>query len=184
MTDTNNTPDTPADNTPDTPSDDVPVRILEITGADALKALRHVVAEKGPDHYYTPPVEGHSSCVYVWPNSKTDELEPHCIVGYALHHLNVPLELIATSGFNMVNIQGLAANLRHEGYVILGDAIVIFRAAQSIQDAAMRDPAMTGCGCDSCKEYTNRPAATEANWGKALEMAERTATVVGVKVDD
>ena len=51
-----------------------------ITAKDAIEALRHVVARKGPDFVYEKPI-GATGCNYVDPN---DKKTPSCGVGQAL----------------------------------------------------------------------------------------------------
>jgi len=138
--------------------------ILTITDEDALRGLRHAVSVKGPDHVYTPPVAGHTACVYVW--ELDGQLSPQCIVGFALHHLGVPLELMHATGCNDINIGGLAGRLLKHGYVFQESSIDILRAAQVVQDWAMR--VLDFCTCDVCRQQ-------DATWGAALAAAEELA---------
>lgn len=141
--------------------------LLTVTGDDAINALRHVVAEKGPAHVYTPPVPKQTSCVYVW--EIDGELKPQCIVGCALHYLGVPLEAMSGDVLNYTSACGLARKLRYDGrYVIHQRAVEIFRAAQIVQDAAL--PLVNECECDMCTAAPRPPV--DVTWGKALADAE------------
>lgn len=141
---------------------------MTITPDDALRALRAVVAEKGADYVYKSPAEGPTgTCVYVW--DVAGQLQPQCIVGCALHHLGVPLELMAQGETNSINVHALAANLAQKGYVIEPDAQLIFRSAQIVQDSALLRKSAEFCGCESCQEKG------DATWGAALARAEEWA---------
>lgn len=147
--------------------------VLTITDSDALKALRHVVAEKGPDHIYRPPVKGQTSCVYVW--EVDGELKPQCIVGCALHYLGVPLEVMAQAGCNEINAWALASKIAPQ-YAIEPRAVDILRAAQLVQDSALK----TGCTCSICTDAANA-SDDNATWGVALLAAEKWAAMYPVK---
>jgi hypothetical protein len=155
-------------------NEEVMTPVLTITDSDALKALRHVVAEKGPDHVYRAPVKGQTSCVYVW--EVDGELKPQCIVGCALHYLGVPLEVMAQEGCNEINAWALASKISPQ-YVIENRAVDIFRAAQLVQDSALK----TGCTCSLCTEAAKAANDDKATWGVALLAAEKWAAMYPVK---
>jgi hypothetical protein len=140
---------------------------MTITVEDALRALRHVVAEKGPDHVYKPPADDHTSCVYAW--TINGELCPVCIVGCALHYLGVPLGLMYDP-CNNVAIAALAHKLTTDGYSFDQDAVEVLRAAQMVQDSAMRGPSY--CDCEVCTEAESK---VDPSWGAALAAAEARA---------
>lgn len=151
----------PADDMPeDTPAQ--PEIKLEISGQQALDALRHVVNEVGPQHVYQTPAPELGSCVYAWPVN--GDLKPQCIIGYALAHLGIPLQLIHDLG-NDMNIHGLAVKLSAHGYRLTPAALTIFRTAQYVQDAIL---------VPGTQEPTPE-VAERCTWGKALAAAERVA---------
>jgi len=137
--------------------------VLTITVDDALRALRAVVAEKGPDYVYKPPAGGPTgTCVYAW---RVDgQLQPQCIVGYALHHLGVPLPLIAGAGCDAIKVVALAGRLAQVGYIITTDAAFVLRSAQIVQDQVLR--------------FDAPPPNCDATWGAALRAAEKAAATI------
>lgn len=70
---------------------------LEATNEELVQALRHVVAERGPDFVYPKDwkkpnsSDGGFTCQYVRPDGEG----PACIIGAALAHLGVPLPALA-----------------------------------------------------------------------------------------
>lgn len=137
---------------------------------DALCGLRAAVAEKGADYKYEPPAGGPQyACVYVWETDGT--LAPRCIVGYALHHMGVPLELLRTPMSNGTaecgsdgpdeDVRYLAQRLQPHGYVLTEGAVRVLQAAQNVQDEVF-----TFLVYDNTRDVT---------WGAALKAAEEAA---------
>lgn len=131
---------------------------ITIEGLDALYALRAVVADKGADHVYERAADdGPFTCLYV---QETDgELCPQCIVGHALHHLGVPLHLMA-GDVNDENVETLAPHLCLHGYQLTDGATEVLQAAQIVQDSVLG---------------LHRNSPEMANWGAALKAAEKAA---------
>jgi hypothetical protein len=144
-----------------TDSADNPAPTLTITGHMAIDALRHVVHQHGPDHLYQSPDPSLESCVYAWKNPETGDLEPRCIVAWALHHLGVPLDVLYDAG-NFVNIIGLVPELERRGYHLTDEAVLILKAAQLVQDNVVGVP-------------LTEELKAESTWGKALHAAEKVA---------
>lgn len=133
---------------------------IVIDKEDALNGLRAAVATKGADYVYeSPPLnDGLYMCLYV--QEIDGELHPRCIIGYALHHLGVPLQVLAAADNNNENVRELAHRLRDHGYQLTDDAIEVLQAAQIEQDSAMGH---------------NFGSPEKANWGAALAAAEKVA---------
>jgi hypothetical protein len=105
---------------PPAPTEDNP-----ITGAQALRLLREVVAES-PDFIYKPPADDvQSVCVYAYDG------QPSCIVGKALYRAGYDVDVLAA--LDCANDPG-AYNLAKLGIAADGDALAIFAAAQRVQD--------------------------------------------------
>jgi len=136
---------------------------LVIDEDDALKGLRYAVKTKGPGYLYESPIEDASACVYVAEDGD-GALYPACIGGVALYHLGVPLEMMYPDG-NDESIAGLAETLKPRGYVITRGAIAVIRAAQQVQDAALKDD------MDEESRARLRARFPDASWGAALRAA-------------
>lgn len=119
---------------------------VTIEGADAIRGLRHAVATRGASYVYQAPGPGADVCVYAWPDD-TGTIAPSCIVGMALEHLGVPLDLIIAQG-NAETIPGVARGLSLYGYVFSHPAIAVLHVAQLAQDK-------------------------RRDWGQALDAAEK-----------
>lgn len=131
---------------------------LVINVDDALRGLREARDEKGADYIYQKPDPSHTTCVYCW--EIDGQVQPQCIVGYALAKLGVPPELMYELA-NEVSAYALAEKLRPRGYHITRTAVFVLRAAQCVQDAAV------GTG--------ERPPDNQINWGAAVAAAESEA---------
>lgn len=130
-----------------------------IGAGDALEALRAVVTDKGTDYIYrNPPGDPDlKRCVNAW--EVDGVLKPLCIVGCALHHLGVPVELLAQRP--SFGVYMLADYLGRHGYTITPGACAVFRAAQAVQDAV---------------NIPHSPHHHDPTWGNALRHAEQEAT--------
>lgn len=110
-----------------------------ITAKDAIEALRHVVARKGPDFVYKKPIDT-MGCKYVDPN---DRVTPSCGVGQALiidfkvkpavFFERLPLGGIA-NGFGVGSLQKCFDHELDAGVTISEGAHRVFSAFQSYQD--------------------------------------------------
>lgn len=107
---------------------------------DAIRHLRDVVAEFGPDHRYELP-HGFDVCSYVHEDSNGENKTPGCIAGQVFHRHGVPLNVLEKyEGMDAGQIGGydqLNRNeLRRRGLEPLATEAAgkVLLAAQNVQD--------------------------------------------------
>jgi hypothetical protein len=137
--------------------------VITFTEQDALNGLRQAVSGRGASYIYPQ-----GTCVYV--TDVNGDLEPSCMVGYALVSMGVPMRLIYESFCNRNSFPSLATFLAHShGYDFTPGAIKVFTAAQAVQDKG-------ACICECC----TCAAKKRGTWGEALAAAQRYATETSI----
>lgn len=107
-----------------------------IRSYDSLRALEEVVAAAGRDHVYRKTNKAQDygpACVYF----DDDNSCPSCGVGKALHHLGVPLHVLAqmdNCGDSAISSRCVIDVLDANGWTITGAALRDFVAFQTAQD--------------------------------------------------
>jgi hypothetical protein len=145
--------------------------VITFTEQDALNGLRQAVSGRGASYIYPQ-----GRCIYV--TAMNGDLEPSCMVGYALGCMGVPLSLIYHSFCNTNAFPSLAIYLsRYHDYHFTPGAIKVLNAAQAVQDKGT-----SLCWCPTCTEQ----AARQNTWGEALAaavaVAQRSATETSIDV--
>lgn len=142
--------------------------MITANASDALRGLRHAVDLKGRDYIYEAPDPDVPTCVYAWRDPDTHQLVPSCVVGHALHHLGVPLNLMYECG-NEEQVHSLVDRLllKLGVEVVTPAALECFREAQRVQDAALDGFDTEGNRIEDC------------SWGAALDAACAAAPAGG-----
>lgn len=143
--------------------------MITFTEQDALNGLRQAVSGRGASYVYPQ-----GRCIYV--TAMNGDLEPSCMVGYALASMGVPLRLIYESFCNTNAFPSLAMYLNHNhGYHFTPGAIKVLNAAQVVQDKGT-----SLCWCPTC----TAESARGSTWGEALAaavaVAQRSATETSI----
>lgn len=102
---------------------------------DVLRGLRFARDARGPDYVYqNPDPDPDAGPRFVYTARIDGELSPACIVGYALHHLGVPLECLSHPALNDARVPRLTSYLAERGYRLTVAAHLVLGAAQNVQD--------------------------------------------------